>query len=84
MLYPKNQIEFEQSFSTDEQCLEYLYKLKFEDGFICKKCDNKEYWVNLRGVFVCKKCRQETSITSDTIKQAIQRKPIYNLKKHKD
>jgi transposase-like protein len=67
MLYPKNQIEFESSFRTDAQCLEYLYNLKFEDGFICNKCDNKEYWVNLRQVLVCKKCRQETSITSGTI-----------------
>lgn len=67
MSYPKNQMEFENSFNTDEQCLEYLYNLKYANGFECKYCSSSEYWKNKRSVLVCKKCKQETTVLSDTI-----------------
>lgn len=67
MLYPKNQMDFERSFTTDEQCLAYLFSLKYEHGFECKSCSGKEYWQNKRKIFVCKKCKQETSVLAGTI-----------------
>ena len=67
MLYPKNQMEFENSFNTDEQCLTYLYKITYENGFECKFCSGKEYWQNKRNVLICKKCKQETTVLSGTI-----------------
>ena len=45
MGYPKNQIEFEKIFSTEEKCLSYLISIKWEQGFECKNCGSKEYWV---------------------------------------
>ena len=44
MLYPKNQMDFERSFTTDEQCLVYLFTLKYANGFECKYCLGSEYW----------------------------------------
>ncbi len=67
MEIPKNQIEFEKMFATEEQCLKYLYEIKFSKGFYCPKCKYEKYWLNKRGVLVCKNCRCETSITSGTI-----------------
>jgi len=67
MLYPKNQIEFEKSFSTDKQCLDYLFGLKYEQGFKCSACSHSECWVNVRGILICKKCKQETSIIANTV-----------------
>ncbi len=32
MQIPKNQIEFEQMFSTEEQCLEFIKKIRFPEG----------------------------------------------------
>lgn len=67
MEHPKTQIEFEKTFATDEQCLNYLAQLRFENGFSCKKCNCNENWVNNRKILVCKNCRHEISITAGTI-----------------
>ncbi len=67
MEYPKTQMEFEQSFATEEQCLNFLISLRFENGFVCQKCNHNKNWVNNRNVLVCKNCRKETSITAGTI-----------------
>lgn len=67
MEYPKNQMEFERAFATDEQCLTFLSNIRFENGFICPKCNHNEYWVNNRGIAVCKICKHQHSITSGTI-----------------
>lgn len=66
MKTPKDQIEFEKMFFTEEQCLNYLKEIRFPYGYHCRKCNHKEYWLNSRGLMVCKKCRDELSITSGT------------------
>lgn len=67
MIIPKNQIEFEKMFATEEQCLGYLKELRFASGYSCRKCNHKEYWLNKRGLLVCKNCKDELSITAGTI-----------------
>lgn len=67
MRVPKNQIEFENMFTTEEQCIEYMKELRFPEGYSCRKCEHREYWLNNRGVMVCKNCRDELSITAGTI-----------------
>jgi len=67
MRIPKNQIDFEKMFTTEEQCIEYLKELRFPAGFSCRKCIHDEYWLNKRGIMVCKYCRDELSITAGTI-----------------
>ena len=67
MRIPKNQIEFERMFTTEEQCLDYLKELRFPKGYSCRKCQHDEYWLNNRGIMVCKNCKNELSITSGTI-----------------
>lgn len=67
MRIPKNQIDFEKMFATEEQCIEYLKEFRFPNGYSCRKCLHHEYWLNNRGIMVCKKCRDELSITAETI-----------------
>jgi len=67
MEYPKTQIEFERMFLTKEDCINYLYKIRFPDGYKCASCGNNESWVNSRNVLICKFCRGETTVTSGTI-----------------
>lgn len=67
MKIPRNQMEFEKMFSTEEQCLDYLYQVRFPEGYICPKCHHTEYWVNVRGLYICRHCKYELSITAGTI-----------------
>ncbi len=67
MEIPKNQIEFEKMFSTEEQCINCLREIRFPDGYKCRKCQHKEYWINKRGIMICKSCKDELSITAGTI-----------------
>jgi len=67
MRIPRNQIEFEKMFTTEDQCLDYLKEFRFPEGYSCRKCQHNEYWLNKRGIMVCKSCRNELSITSGTI-----------------
>lgn len=67
MEYPKTQIDFEKMFFTNEDCINYLYKIRFPDGYKCLSCGNNESWINSRNVIICKFCRRETTVTSGTI-----------------
>ena len=67
MSIPKNQMEFEKMFATEEQCFTYLKELRFANGYSCRKCQHKNYWINKRNLLVCKNCKDELSITAGTI-----------------
>lgn len=67
MKIPRNQIEFEMMFTTEQQCLDYLKELRFSESYSCRKCQHNEYWVNNRGILKCKRCRDELSATAGTI-----------------
>lgn len=61
--------EFIKQFNTEEQCREYLYQLRWINGFICPSCKSTEYWLTKNELYECKKCSHQTSITSGTIFQ---------------
>jgi transposase-like protein len=67
MKIPDNQLEFEKMFTKEEQCLEYLFQVRFPDGYICPRCDHSECWVNSRGLIICQHCKYELSFTAGTI-----------------
>ena len=67
--YPRNQMELEAMFSTEEACRGYLFRLRWPDGFSCPYCGQSEYWP-IRGIQLrCAACRRLTSITAGTIFQ---------------
>lgn len=74
--YPETLLEFEKRFSTEEACGEYLFKLRWPDGFRCQRCGYHEAWAVRRGLFKCRRCRFETSVTAGTIFQDT-RKPLW-------
>jgi transposase-like protein/ribosomal protein L37AE/L43A len=65
--YPKTMFEFEQQFSTEEECQEYLYQLRWPEGFVCPRCNHQKAWRTKRGLFNCGHCNFQTSITAGTI-----------------
>ena len=67
--YPMTFDEFIKQFSTETQCREYLYKLRFPEGFRCPKCNNDKSWTVSDVLYECSACGRQTSITAGTIFQ---------------
>jgi hypothetical protein len=60
--------EFHERFKTDSDCLDYLYELKWEDGFECRKCNHTESRAgNTARDKRCLKCSYEESVTAQTL-----------------
>ncbi len=60
--------EFQERFQTEDDCFQYLKKLRWPEGFVCPKCGHAEaYFMRKRKVFQCKNCRHQTSVTVNTI-----------------
>ena len=73
--YPKNLLEFEERFSSEEASLEYLAQLRWPDGYRCPRCQHHKAWRTKRNLFHCADCGYETSPTAGTIFQDT-RKPL--------
>src|SRR5665648_79677 len=67
--YPMNLTEFEKEFSTEDQCQEYLFKLRWKDGYHCPRCQCDKAW-QVSGVkYKCHNCGYQTSVIAGTIFQ---------------
>jgi len=67
--YPRDLTEFEARFATEEACRQYLFHLRWPDGFRCPRCGREKYWP-LRGVLLkCAACGHQASVTAGTIFQ---------------
>lgn len=73
--YPETLLEFERQFNTEEACLEYLFKLRWTQGFLCPRCGHQKCWSMKGGLYRCAGCHYKTSITAGTIFHDT-RKPI--------
>ena len=51
--FPKSEIEFDARFSKSEACYNYLFKLKWPNGFECKRCGHDRYWFSFRKLYIC-------------------------------
>ncbi len=65
--YPKNFEEFLDWFSTDDQCIKYLFTIKWPNGFVCPRCEGNDYWETKRKLYHCISCNKQTSITAGTV-----------------
>ncbi len=73
--YPRNLLEFEERFATDEACRDYLCQLRWPEGFRCPRCGDNKAWMTGRGLHHCAGCGHQTSVTAGTIFQDT-RKPL--------
>jgi len=73
--YPKNLLELEQRFSTEEACRAYLYELRWPDGFRCPRCSHGKGWHSSDGLIRCSSCDYKTSVIAGTIFEGT-RKPL--------
>jgi len=62
-------MEMESRFSNDEACRQYLFALRWPEGFTCPRCGGKHAWQMSRGLWLCEDCRFQVSVTAGTIFQ---------------
>lgn len=67
MKYPGNQMEFEEMFKTEQDCLNYVSSIRWPQSFICPICGSIRYWEKTKGRFECRDCGKESTITKGTI-----------------
>lgn len=73
--YPRNLLEFEAHFGNEAACREYLFRLRWPEGFRCPRCGSSKAWT-LRSILLqCADCGYQTSVTAGTIFQDT-RKPL--------
>ncbi len=73
--YPKTLMEFESQFKSEEDCIDYLVKLRWPQGFVCPVCESRKAWRTDRKLFHCAACGHQVSITAGTVFQGT-RKPL--------
>lgn len=62
--------EFQKRFSSEKECMDYLYQAKWPLGFLCSKCSHSHaYVITTRNhpLYECAHCHHQTSLTVDTI-----------------
>jgi len=75
--YPRNLSEFENRFSNEAACREYLFKQRWPEGFVCSRCGAPKGWLTKRGEVVCGGCRYAATLTAGTIFQG-SHQPLIN------
>lgn len=67
--YPSNYDEFKENFYNEKQCIDYLYSLRWKNGFLCKRCNCNSMWQINEGKYKCKECGYQTTIIAGTLLQ---------------
>jgi len=67
--YPRTLLELEKRFVSEEACRQYLFALRWFEGFVCPRCSGKTAWPMGRGLWLCADCRHQSSVTAGTIFQ---------------
>lgn len=73
--FPKNEIEFDRRFQHEQACLDYLFDLRWPEGFVCPDCGHRQHWKSARDLYLCRRCQKQISVTAGTIFHGI-KKPL--------
>lgn len=63
-------LQFQREFATEEACQEFMFRVRWPEGFRCPKCKGKGYYhIAGRHLFQCAdpECRHQTSLTAGTV-----------------
>jgi transposase-like protein len=63
----QNLLEFAERFKTDEDCKKYLSEIKWEGGYICRKCGHTKYQERKNHSRTCNYCSDTESPTANTL-----------------
>src|SRR5215471_11484970 len=73
--YPRTLAELEARFSSEQACRDYLFQLRWPDGFRCPRCGGIKAWTIRATLLQCRGCDHQTSVTAGTLFQDT-RKPL--------
>lgn len=73
--YPKTFEEFIDRFQSEDDCIDYIKRLRWPNGFVCPRCRCAKAWKTSRYLMHCAQCGHQTSITAGTLFQKT-RKPL--------
>lgn len=65
----KDLYDFEERFGTEKQCLDYLYSLRWPDGYRCPRCYHNEAWQIKEWKYKCRQCGYQATVTAGTFFQ---------------
>ena len=66
--FPTSILEFQDRFSTEEACRQYLIDSRWPEGFRCPGCQGDRYWTRAsRPLLECSSCGRQVSSTAGTI-----------------
>ena len=65
--FPKSMAEFEERFSSEAACREYLFGVRWANGWRCPRCGVKQGWPNARRLIECRECGHQSSLTAGTV-----------------
>lgn len=66
-LYPKDFQEFLAQYKSEDDCWDYIFQMRWPDGYICSKCKSNKYWLTQEKIIHCSSCGYETAVTRGTI-----------------
>lgn len=65
---PMTLFQFHKMFTTEDDCAQYIFDLRWPDGFICPRCQNDKFgMIKSRLLYRCKSCRYQASLTSGSV-----------------
>ena len=73
--YPRTLQEFDEWFSSESACVEYLRRLRWAEEFRCPNCGENKAWLTGRGLLRCSSCQRQTSVIAGTLFEGT-RKPL--------
>lgn len=68
-VYPRTLTEFEMRFNSEQTSQEYLFKLRWQEGFRCPRCGASKTWPLRSVLWQCAGCGRQMSVTTGTIFQ---------------
>jgi len=68
MYVPMNPRQFRRRFRTERDCVRYVVRSKWPEGFQCPRCSHQGFsLIQRRHLYQCKRCGHQTSVTANTI-----------------
>lgn len=62
-------MDLERRFGSEQACRDYLFRLRWPNGFMCPRCGGVSAHRLQRGLWWCRHCRYQASVTAGTIFQ---------------
>jgi hypothetical protein len=63
-----NLVDFVKQFPNDDACRQYLFKMRWPEGFKCPVCGNGKYYLLAKyHLYQCTDCNHQVSVTAGTV-----------------